>query len=108
MEYLPSTAVPNLSFPIPGGNQYCSLGLLPEIICAQISHHIYYYFKDFLIFKVLLNLIHDCFCFMFCVFGLEAHGILSPQPGIKPVTPALEGEVLTTGPPVGKSPNIYF
>ena len=50
---------------------------------------------------------------MFCVFGLEARGILSPQPGIEPVTPALEGEVLTTGPPVDHQwdkyyPNIYF
>ena len=25
--------------------------------------------------------------------------ILGPQPGIKPAPPALEGEVLTTGPP---------
>ena len=31
----------------------------------------------------------------------------SPQPGIKPTLPALEGEVLTTGPP-WKSLNIYF
>ena len=36
---------------------------------------------------------------MFWFFGLEAHGILASQPGIKPTTPALEGEVLTTGPP---------
>ena len=28
--------------------------------------------------------------------------ILAPQPGIEPTLPALEGEVLTTGPP-GKS-----
>ena len=32
-----------------------------------------------------------------------ACGILVPQPGIKPVSPALEGGFLTTGPP-GKSP----
>ena len=37
---------------------------------------------------------------MFCFFGgHEACGILAPQPGIKPVLPTLEGEVLTTGPP---------
>ena len=40
-------------------------------------------------------------------FGPKAYGILSPQPGIRPVPPALEGEVLTTGPP-GKSPLSYF
>ena len=39
---------------------------------------------------------------MFWVFGLEACGILAPRPGIEPSPPALEGEVLTTGPP-GKS-----
>ena len=39
---------------------------------------------------------------MFCFFGHEACGILAPQLGIKPATPGLEGEVLTTGLP-GKS-----
>ena len=39
---------------------------------------------------------------MFWFFSHEACGILAPQPGIEPATPALEGEVLTTGPP-GKS-----
>ena len=39
-------------------------------------------------------------CFGF--FGQEACGILAPQSGIKPMSPALEGEVLLTGPP-GKS-----
>ena len=32
-------------------------------------------------------------------------GILVPQPGIEPMSPALEGGFLTTGPP-GKSPNL--
>ena len=39
---------------------------------------------------------------MFCFFGREACGILAPPPGIEPAPPALEGKVLTTGPP-GKS-----
>ena len=34
-------------------------------------------------------------------------GILVPQPGIEPVSPALEGGFLTTGPP-GRSPNESF
>ena len=38
----------------------------------------------------------------FWIFGHEACGILAPRPGIEPAPPALEGEVLTTGPP-GKS-----
>ena len=36
------------------------------------------------------------------VFGPEARGILALQPGIKPTTPALEGEAVSSGPP-GKS-----
>ena len=36
---------------------------------------------------------------MFCLFGHQAWGILDPQPGIEPVPPALEGNILTTGPP---------
>ena len=42
-------------------------------------------------------------CFGF--FGQEACGILAPQPEIEPAPPALEGEVLTTGPP-GKSQDL--
>ena len=44
---------------------------------------------------------------MLWFFVHEAYGILAPQPGIEPVPPALEGGVLTTGPP-GKSPLIIF
>ena len=36
---------------------------------------------------------------MLWYFGHEACGILALQPGIEPVLPALEDEVLTTGPP---------
>ena len=35
---------------------------------------------------------------MLCFFGPKACGIFSPQPGIKPTSPALEDEVLTIGP----------
>ena len=38
----------------------------------------------------------------FGVFGCEACGISASRPGMEPVPPALEDEVLTTGPP-GKS-----
>ena len=33
-------------------------------------------------------------------------GILVPQPGIEPAPPALEGEILTAGPPE-KSPSVF-
>ena len=39
---------------------------------------------------------------MFWFYGQEAWRVLAPWPGIKPAPPALEGKVLTTGPP-GKS-----
>ena len=67
----------------------------------------FFFKKDFFwcgqFFKSLLNLLRYCFRFMFWFFGCEACGILAPQPGIESRPPALEGEVLTTGPP-GKSP----
>ena len=40
---------------------------------------------------------------MFWFYNYEARGILAPQPGIEVASPALEGVVLTPGPP-GKSP----
>ena len=52
-------------------------------------------FTEFVTTKTLL-------LFYVLVFGHEACGILAPQPGTEPTTPALEGKVLTTGPP-GKS-----
>ena len=44
---------------------------------------------------------------MFWFFGLKSCGNLAPQPGIEPAPPALEGEVLLTGPP-GKSQCPFF
>ena len=44
-----------------------------------------------------MNLFQYCFWFWF--FGYKACGILTPWPGIEPAPPALEGKVLTTGPP---------
>ena len=55
------------------------------------------------IFKVFIEFVPILLLFLyFGFFGREACGILAPQPGIEPAPPALEGEVLTTGPP-GKS-----
>ena len=64
------------------------------------------WYRTFL--KSLLNLLQYCFCLIFGVgrFGPEACGLLAPWPGIELTPLALEGEVLTTGPP-GKS-SAYF
>ena len=40
--------------------------------------------------KSLLNLLQYYFCLMFWAFGPKACRILAPQPGIKPIPPALE------------------
>ena len=58
-------------------------------------------FKDFIEFVTVLLL------FYVLVFWPQAHEILVPQPGIQSAPPALEGEVLTTGPP-GKFQAITF
>ena len=50
-------------------------------------------------FKSVLHLLQYCFCFMFWFFGCKTCGILASQPGIECAHPALEGEVLTPGPP---------
>ena len=56
------------------------------------------------IFKVFIEFVKILLLFfMFWFFGPEACGILARRPGIEPASPALEDEVLTTGPP-GKSP----
>ena len=58
--------------------------------------------KDFIDFfySIASVLWFDC-------FDLEACGVLAPLPGIKPIPPALKGEVVTTGLP-GKSPAPAF
>ena len=43
---------------------------------------------------------------MFRFFDLETCGILAPQPGIKPIPPALEGKVLSPGLP-GSPPSAF-
>ena len=56
------------------------------------------------IFKVFIEFVTILFLFY---VGHEACGIIAPQPGIEPAPPALEGKVLTTGPP-GKSQKSFI
>ena len=51
------------------------------------------------IFKAFIEFVTILLLFYILVFGHEACGILAPRPGIEPASPALEGEVLTTGLP---------
>ena len=67
-------------------------------------------FLDFFmwtIFKVFIEFATILLLFFILFFGCEACGILAPQPGMEPAPPALEGKVLTTGPPA-KSPASCF
>ena len=60
------------------------------------------------IFKVFIEFVTILLLFyVFWFFGLETCGVLALRPGIEPAPPALEGEVLTIGPP-GKSPLFLF
>lgn len=57
----------------------------------------FFWCGPFSFFKVLLNLLHYCFCFKFWIFGLKACEVSAPQAELEIVPLALE-ENLTTGP----------
>ena len=56
------------------------------------------------VFKVSVEFVTVLLLFWF--FGQKTSGILAPRPGMGPTCPALEGEVLTPGPP--GSPTVGF
>ena len=60
------------------------------------------FFWIWTILKVLIEFVGILLLFYVWFFGRESCGILVSQPGIHPILPALEGEVLTAG-PLGKS-----
>ena len=67
--------------------------------CGSICIYLrFFFFKCGWFLKSLLNLLQYCFCFRFWFFSCKACENLSSSPGIKPAPPALEGEILTTGP----------
>ena len=71
--------------------------------CQRVVGFFFFFWCGLFFFKPLLNLLQYHFCFMcFGFFGCEVWGILAPWPWIEPEHPALEGKVLTPGPP-GKS-----
>ena len=65
----------------------------------SLLNNIYIFLMFYVPFlKSLLNLLQHCFWFMFWFCSCKSCGILISKPGIKPTSPALEGEVLTAGP----------
>ena len=94
----------------------CVLAWLPfsrQTNSLLLSFNFFFLLKIFLfltwtIFKVLIEFVcYNIASVLFRFFGPEACGVLAPRPGIEPAPAALEGEVLTTGPP-GKSPSFNF
>ena len=75
---------------------------LPIRIWAKttVQKHTYcvYFYRIFLK-QVFVEFVTILFLFNLGLFGHETCGIWSPQTGIKPIPFALEGAVLTTGPP---------
>jgi len=74
---------------------------------AQVSCFLRFFFMWTIFLKSLLNFLQYCFCLMFQFFGQEACGILAPSPGIEPISPALEDEVLTTGAPGSPRTHVF-
>ena len=83
--------------PLPCLLGQCSRGFPPNSLPA--SSLSFFFFQDFSscgpFLNSLLNLLQYCFCFTFWFFGHQACGILASQPGVEPVSPALEGKLLT-------------
>ena len=73
------------------------------VFLNELRYPFYFFFKDFFDVDHFKSLYWICYniASVLC-FGFLAWRILAPQPGIKPVPPALEGKVLTTAEP-GKS-----
>ena len=55
-----------------------------------------YLYLMWTIFKGFVEFVMILILFYVLVFGLEACGIVAPQPGIEPTPYALKGEILTT------------
>ena len=71
--------------------------------------NIHIFFKYFLMWTI--SKFSDWICYniasdLFLCFLVMRHGILTAQPGIKPILPALKGKALATG-PLGKSSHVW-
>ena len=83
-----------------------TIAVFKERNCKYMKPTVHLVFlKDFFdvdhFFKVFIEFVTILLLFYVLVF--QPGGMWDPQPGIEPTPPALEGKVLTTGPP-GKSP----
>ena len=85
-------------FHLRDGRRFVSLTKPYERADRQPSLYDSFFFFDVHHFIVFIEFVTILLLFyVFCVLG-KACGILTPQPGIEPTLPTLEGKVLTTGP----------
>ena len=75
--------------------------------CVKIASRYLQVLISVFFFKVFIDFVTILLLFYVLFFGHKACGILALQPGIRPVSPELEGDVLTPGPP-GKSLSFQF
>ena len=80
---VPQSGIESASSPLEGG----------FLTTGQPKKALKYLFKKKFIYLAMLGLSFGPWAFSI------THGILVPQPGIEPTSPALEGGFLTTGPP---------
>ena len=66
---------------------------------SSLSKPFLSFFEVDYFFLICTEFVTTWLLFYVLVFGHKARGIAIPQPGIKPTSPALEGEVPDTGPP---------
>ena len=66
----------------------------------------FFWCRPFLKKRLYWILYSTAHSFMFCFFGHNSCGILTPWPGIEPTPSALEGEILATGPPKKSQPQL--
>ena len=81
---------------------FCSVTSCP--LYPTNSVFLYRFFIWTFLKKIFIEFLAVLFLFYIFTFICNSHGILVPRLGIKSAPPALEDEILTTGPP-GKSPN---
>ena len=73
---------------------------IPDLLEGFLA--LFFFFEVFIEFVTILLLFYSL-----VLLAARYVGILALRPGIEPVSPMLEGEVLTTGPPRNSLPSTF-
>ena len=85
-----------------------NLPRMEKKIRRRVKNAFFFFFFDVgHFFKVFIDLLQYCFCFMFSFFWPLGMWTLAPRPGIEPASPALKGKVFTTR-NGQESPRLHF